>query len=39
MTTQPMIIQPADDYLAGSKLDAYAEYNFEYDPETLAITS
>jgi len=33
----PMIIQPADDHLAGLKRNAKAEYNFEYDPETLVL--
>jgi hypothetical protein len=32
-----MIIQPADDHLVGSKRNAKAEYNFEYDPETLVL--
>jgi hypothetical protein len=35
-----MIIQPADDYLVGSKRDAYAEYNSEYVfPITPALPS
>ena len=34
-----MIIQPADDHLVGSKRNAKAECNFEYDPETLVLYS
>jgi len=35
-----MITQPADDYLASQKRDAYAEYNFEHGIlMTPAITS